>query len=45
MDPSRSRTVPKSHYRDAAEHAGVTYTSLIQRLLTLALEGRSPADA
>lgn len=32
-------------FADAAEHAGITYTSLIQRLLTLALEGRGPTDA
>ncbi len=32
-------------FADSAKHAGITYRTLIQRLVNLALEGRTPTDA
>jgi len=32
-------------FADSAQHAGLSYRALVQRLVNLALEGRSPAEA
>ena len=31
-------------FADSALHAGISYRALVQRLVNLALEGRSPAE-